>query len=65
MARLPSTKPKPTLGDYRALALRAYGEGSQAVAYFDRKIRQSPMGAGEPVLAAESQMLALLASLGR
>ena len=52
-----------TLGDYRALALRVYGADSAAVEFFDNKIRSSPKGADEPVLAHESQMLAMLASL--
>lgn len=53
-----------TLGFYRTFAVIAWGDHSKAVEYLDRKIKESPRGEDEPVLAAESQMLALLASLG-
>lgn len=52
-----------TLGDYRRFAVFAYGETSKATEYLDRKIKDSPNGADEQVLAAEPQMLMLLNSL--
>jgi hypothetical protein len=54
-----------TLGDYRdfcAMIATAHGEQSNpAVEFFDDKIRKQ--GRDEPVLADESQMLALIGSL--
>lgn len=50
-----------TLGSYRELSRLTFGEDSKAVAYLDKKIAEQ--GADEEVIADESQMLALLASI--
>jgi hypothetical protein len=54
-----SEKPK-TLGYYRDMFALA-GEDNKAVRYLDKKI--ADQGRDEPVLAAESQMLMLLAHM--
>jgi hypothetical protein len=54
-----------TLGEYRKLAAYAYGEDSKVVEFLDRKIKESPQGADEPVLAHETQMISLLSNLHR
>lgn len=59
--RLLSTGQPATLGSYRETA-QAVGM-RKAVAYLDRKIAEAPNGANEEVLAEESQMLLLLASI--
>lgn len=51
-----------TLGAYRFLAGQAFGEGSLAQQYIQEMIDKSSDGAGEQVLADESQMIMLLKS---
>jgi hypothetical protein len=55
-----STGHPSTLGTYRMLASALWGEDSQAVAYLDDRISESPNGANEGVIADETQMLILL-----
>ena len=54
-----------TLGNYRKLVVDMLGEvlGREPVKYLDMKIKESPKGADEPVLASEQQMIALLGSM--
>lgn len=52
-----------TLGDYRDIFAALAGEGSRAVKFIDDKIQQSPKGRNERVIADETQMMFLLASL--
>jgi hypothetical protein len=52
-----------TLGDYRRFAVFAYGVNSKATEYLDCKIKESPNGNDERVLADEVQMLVLLSGL--
>jgi hypothetical protein len=53
-----------TLGNYKALAISLFGQESEAVKLLDDKIKDSPEGENEEVLADESQMFFLLANLG-
>lgn len=57
-----STGEDATLENYRKLSVLVFGEKSGAVAFLDRKIKASPAGANEEVLANEDQMISLLAS---
>jgi len=50
-----------TLGDYRRLCVALASEDCAAVRFLDDKIARE--GSTEPVLADESQMLALLAPM--
>jgi hypothetical protein len=52
-----------TLEDYRRFAVFNYGKNSKAVEFLDRKIKESPMGEDEQVLAEPHQMLILLRNL--
>jgi len=52
-----------TLGYHRFFASFVFGEDSPAVAWLDKKIRESPLGLDEPVLADESQVVYLLTEL--
>ena len=54
-----STGDPSTLGTYKKLAQIF---GSKAVEFIQKKIDESPNGENEEVIAAESQMLYLLAS---
>jgi hypothetical protein len=60
-----STGEPSTLKTYRkiALALSSGNEKSAAVKFFDGKIKSSPHGENERVLAAESRMMYLIISL--
>lgn len=58
-----STGGDATLGNYRKLAVIFFGENSQAVKFLDEQVTESPNGADEEVLAAESQMVHLLGSM--
>lgn len=58
-----STGHPSTLGTYRLLASALWGEDSRAVAFLDGKIKQSPNGADEGVIADETQMLILLGQI--
>ena len=58
-----STGEDSTLGNYRKYAAALFGEISPAVEYLELKIRQSLKAADEPVLADESQVIAMLNTL--
>jgi len=60
-----STGEPSTLKTYRkiALALSSGNEQFAAVKFFDDKIKSSPHGENERVLAAESQVMYLIISL--
>ena len=55
-----STGENSTLGTYKKIA-SVFGE--KAVAFIQKKIDESPNGKNEEVVAHESQMLVLLASM--
>lgn len=59
-----STGEPNTLGTYRNIAMALSGdENSKAVRFFDNKIAESPGGAGEKVIAAESQVMYLIGTM--
>ena len=58
-----STGQDSTLGSYLKLALAVFGQNSAQVKFIMDKIAESPNGAHEEVIAAESQMLYLLVNL--
>lgn len=58
-----STGQDSTLGNYMILTRIFFGEGSKAVVYLQKKIDESPNGAGEEVIAEESQMVHLLGQI--
>lgn len=58
-----STGADSTLGEYRKLAAAFFGADSKAVAFIDQKIKDSPNGENEEVLADEGQMVHVLMSL--
>ena len=49
-----------TLGEYRKMCAAIGGDGCKAVKFLDGKIAESPNGEAEEVIAADSQMRALL-----
>lgn len=49
-----------TLGYHRAMCVALAGKDNRAVEFLDEKIAESPDGPHEEVIAAESQMVALL-----
>ena len=55
-----STGDDSTLKSYRNLASAFFGETSKAVEFLDKKIKESPNGENEEVLADERQMIQLL-----
>ena len=52
-----------TLDDYRRFAVFTFGKNSKPVEFLDRRIKESPNGADEQVLAEPHQMIMLLTSL--
>lgn len=58
-----STGADSTLGEYRKLAATFFGADSKAVTFLDGKIKDSPNGENEEVLADEGQMMHLFMSL--
>ena len=58
-----STGDDSTLGNYRMLAAKHFGEDTMAVKYLDKKIASSPNGANEEVLADEGAMVHMLLSI--
>jgi hypothetical protein len=52
-----------TLGSYLELCDLCFGKDSKPSEYFRKQIAESPNGAAEEVLAAESQMMYLIGSL--
>ena len=58
-----STGQDSTLGNYRDICATFCGEDSRATRYFDDKIKLSPNGRDEEVIADERQMVQLIASL--
>lgn len=60
-----STGMPSTLGSYKTLCKIFFGEDSAQYQFIESKIIQSPNGENEEVIADESQMLYLLASMGK
>lgn len=58
-----STGQPSTLGSYYDNCKMLFGDDSPATKYFAQKISESPDGADEEVIAAESQMMYLIGSL--
>lgn len=58
-----STGDDSTLGNYRKLCTTFFGKESKAVEFFDKKIKESPKGENEEVIADESQMLFMIGSM--
>lgn len=58
-----STGDPSTLGSYLKLATAVFGDDSAAVTYLNKQIAKHPKGEEEPVIAAESQMVNLLAQI--
>jgi len=59
-----STGEPSTLGTYRKIALAiAFNENNPAVQFFDKKIKESPNGENEMVIAHETQMILLIGQL--
>lgn len=59
-----STGEPNTLGTYRSIAMALSGdENSKVVRFFDDKIAESPNGAEEKVIAAESQVMYLIGTM--
>ncbi len=58
-----STGQDSTLASYLQLCLAIFGADSPQVEFIMSKIRTSPNGAHEEVIAAESQMMYLLVNL--
>ena len=58
-----STGDDSTLGNYRKMSIAVFGEKSKPVKFLDEKIKDSPNGEDEEVIAAETQMVALLGSM--
>lgn len=58
-----STGDDATLGNYRKMAVAVFGEDSKAVKFLDEKIKDSPDGQNEEVIANESQMVYLLGNI--
>ena len=58
-----STGDDATLGIYRKMAVAVFGEDSKAVKFLDEKIKDSPDGQNEEVIANESQMVYLLGNI--
>jgi hypothetical protein len=58
-----STGDDSTLGSYLDLCTMVFGAESKPVRFIEAKMAESPLGAAEPVLADESQMVALLVAL--
>lgn len=57
-----TTKSNMTLGDYRKIAPMF---GQQAIHFIEEKIKQSPNGENEMVIADERQMMLLFVQLGQ
>lgn len=58
-----STGQPSTLGSYYDNCKALLGDDSPATRYFADKIKASPEGRDEPVIANESQMMVLISSL--
>ena len=58
-----STGAAATLGNYRKIAIVIFGVDSKAVKFLNDKIKASPNGENEEVLAPESQMVYLLGTI--
>lgn len=59
-----STGEDATLATYRKIALVMFGENSKAVKFFDDKIKDSPNGENEEVIADERQVIYLIMNMG-
>ena len=55
-------RPK-TLGDWRSIATCLFGDQAKSVKFIDGKIKKSPNGSDERVIADESQFLMALLSI--
>lgn len=55
--------PPNTLGYHRMFVVALFGEDSKALTFLDKKIAESPNGADEEVMIAESQMVYLLGQI--
>jgi len=58
-----STGDPATLGSYLKLSIIVYGEESNAVKFLKDKIKNSPEGEREEVIADESQMIVALTTI--
>jgi len=58
-----STGDDATLGNYRKMAVAVFGEDSKPVKFLDDKIKDSPNGANDEVIADERQMVHLLGTM--
>jgi hypothetical protein len=58
-----STGQDSTLASYLGMTKMFFGEDSAAVEFLNKKVAESPNGVNEEVVAAESQMLYLLAQI--
>jgi len=58
-----STGDPATLGSYLKLSIIVYGEESNAVKFLKDKIKNSPEGEHEEVIADESQMIVALTTI--
>lgn len=58
-----STGQDATLGNYRKITAAIFGEDDPTVKFLDKKIAESPNGEDEEVIAAESQVIALLMAI--
>jgi len=55
--------PKDTLGYHYVRAEAIFGKDSESLKYLDEKIKESPLGKEEKVVAPEEQMLHLLGNI--
>ena len=60
-----STGMPSTLGSYKTLCKIFFGEDSTQYQFIESKIIQSPSGEDEEVIAEESQMMYLLATMDK
>jgi len=58
-----STGDDSTLGNYRKLCVKHWGEVSKAVQFVDAKIASAPGGENEEVVSDERQMVNMLMNL--
>jgi hypothetical protein len=58
-----STGADATLGNYKKMAVIVFGEQSPAVRFLNDKIKESPNGENEEVIADESQVIYLLGNM--
>ena len=62
--KLISTGQPSTLGTYRQIAsFLSQDDNSEVIKYFDKKIKESPNGENEEVIADETQMMLLIVNM--